>query len=886
MITSVRRRGARWATALALTTALVLAPTAVFAADGDDVAPAAVDPAVDRAVDPAVDPDAAPAEDEPLAGTPAAGTPAAETPSADEPLAETPSADAPAAEVPAAEAAAADPPPVASARVADGVVMNYVLNTTVRSETAVAAVSAAVVAAGGVVLSQYPEIGVVTAQSRDGGFLAVMRKAPGVESAGPTRTAPVAGAEVVPPAGGPVPAAVDQVPAAVDQAPAVVDQATASAAGTGTQGTQAVEQSSDAQGTQAAPIDPLERAQWDMAVIEAPEAREIETGDGVVVGVLDSGIDVAHPDLAGQVDASLSVGCVVNGQPDQAQAAWVPAQSDHGTHVAGTIAAADNGVGIVGVAPGATLASVKVVSDAGSIYPEYALCGFMWAAEHDFDVTNNSYYVDPWEFWCSTEIDQAPALEAVTRAVEFSEQQGVINVAAAGNSNYDLANKTTSSSSPNDSEPVEDRPLNEGCSTIPTEIPGVVAVASVAQQADGSIVKSQTSNYGEGVIDVAAPGTSIVSTVPGGYGLKDGTSMASPHVAGVAALLVATHPGASPAELQALLEQQAAPVAGAGDLTGSRYFGAGLVNAFAAVTEDVVPTVGPVAAVADGTVQAGRPFRVLGANFVQGETVTVVAPDGQRLEGELVADAEGRIDGPAVLSPFLPAGPSTLVLTGDAGSRATLDLMVEEALAGPTLTAPATGATVETGTVTVTGTAEPGALVSVVLATADDIEGVERRGATSPQARAVDVVDVVGESVACDPGLGSSVATIQTGATGAFSVAFTGVPAGAYGATALQVVSDGTRSTFTDPVLFTVAAAAVVPPVAVPPAAVPGLAPGTAPAGTGTVAAASPRGAALAWTGSDPAEPLSAAVLLLVAGVAALVTARLLRRRGDARTDG
>jgi len=858
VIRSTRRRGARWAAALALTSALVLAPTAAFAA-GPTVPPVGAD---------GTDADAAASGASDTVAAAAAAAPKE---------AETPAAETPAAEAPATEAPAAEPVdvtaevPAASARVADGVVMNYVVNTAVRSADAVADASDAVAAAGGVVLSRYPEIGVVTAQSRDGGFLATMRATLGVESVGPTRTAAVVGAEVVAPAEAPVTA---------------VDQASAGATGSGTQ---SIEQRLDAQ---AAPADPLEGVQWDMAAIGAPEAREVEAGDGIVVGVLDSGIDVAHPDLAGQVDASLSVGCTVNGLPDTAQAAWVPTTSDHGTHVAGTIAASDNGLGIVGVAPGATLASVKVVGDAGSIYPEYALCGFMWAAERGFDVTNNSYYVDPWEFWCSTEADQAPGLESVTRAVEFSEQQGVLAVAAAGNSDYDLADKTTSDSSPNDTTAIKDRDVSQGCSDIPAEIPGVVTVASVAQQADGSIVKAPSSNYGEGVIDVAAPGAAIVSTVPGGYGIKGGTSMASPHVAGVAALLAATHPEASPAELQALIERQATPVAGAGTLTGSRYFGAGLVNAFAAVTEDVVPALGPVAAVADGTVQAGRSFRVLGANFVPGETVTVVGPDGEPLEDEFTADAEGRLVGPAVLSPFLPAGASTLVLAGDAGSRTTLDLLVEEALAGPAITAPVAGSTVEVGTVTVTGTAQPGALVTVVLGTADQFDGLQPPVAPSPASAGA--LDEAGAPVAFDPELGYSASAVQTDGTGAFTASFTGVPAGDFGATALQVLSDGTSSTFTDPVLFTVAADVVVPPVTVPgtgvvPVAGPegaGVVPVAAPAGTGVVPAASTRAGALAYTGSEPAVPLSAALLLLVAGTGALVAARRLRRRSAPRLEG
>ncbi len=861
MIRSTRRRGARWATALALTSALVLAPTAAFAAD-PAVSPVGADGTdADAAASSASDTAAAaaaPTEAEtPAAETPATETPAAETPAVEAP-AETPAAEAPATDAPAAETEDVTAEvPAASALVADGIVMNYVVNTTVRSADAVADASAAVVAAGGVVLSQYPEIGVVTAQSRDGDFLAEMRATAGVESAGPTRTAEVVGDEV-------------EVPA---EAPATSGVTAPAAGATGT-GPQSLDRSL---GTEVAPVDPLEAQQWDMTAIGAPEAREIEDGDGVVVGVLDSGIDVSHPDLAGQVDASKSVGCAVNGQPDQSQAAWVPVDDSesHGTHVAGTIAAADNGVGIVGIAPGATLASVKVVNYDGFIYPEYALCGFMWAADQGFDVTNNSYYVDPWEFWCSTEADQAPALTAVTRAVEFSEDQGVLSVAAAGNSSYDLANKTTNDSSPNDTTPV-DRDVSEGCSDIPTEIDGVVTVSALRLGADGQpVFDSRYSNFGAGVIDLGAPGSNILSTVFGGeYEAYNGTSMASPHVAGVAALLAATHPGASPAELQVLLKQQATK------RDDPALYGAGVVNAFAAVTEDLVPALGPVAAVADGTVQAGRPFRVLGANFVPGETVTVTGPDGEPLDGEFTADAEGRLVGPAVLSPFLPAGATTLELTGDAGSRATLDLLVEEAVAGPAITAPVAGSTVEAGTVTVTGTAQPGALVTVVLATADQFEGFEQMVTpTSPSAR----LDVAGEPVAFDTDLGFSVSTIQTEATGAFTASFTGVPAGDYGTTALQVLADGTSSTFTDPVLFSVAAAAVVPPVTVPGT---GVVPVTTPAGTGVVPVTSTRAGALAYTGSEPGAPLSAALLLLVAGAGALVAARRLRRRADTRIDG
>ena len=171
-----------------------------------------------------------------------------------------------------------------------------------------------------------------------------------------------------------------------------------------------------------------------------------------------------------------------NGVPNTTPGAWRPTTSSHGTHVAGTVAAARNGVGIVGVAPGVRIASVKVVNDDGFIYPEYSICGIVWAAEHHMDITNHSYFIDPWEFWCNDNGDQGAVQEAVRRAVAYATGRGVLSVAAAGNSNYDLANKTTDSGSPNDTTPVP-RQINNDCLDMPTELPGVITVASTDQGA-------------------------------------------------------------------------------------------------------------------------------------------------------------------------------------------------------------------------------------------------------------------------------------------------------------------------------------------------------------------------------------------------------------------
>jgi subtilisin family serine protease len=364
--------------------------------------------------------------------------------------------------------------------------------------------------------------------------------------------------------------------------------------------------------------EPLWGLQWDMAQIDVAQAHAVTTGSpDVVVGVLDSGISSTHPDLATQIAKDKSASCL-GGVVDTAEVAWNPTTSDHGTHVAGTIAGAINGVGIAGVAPGVKVASVKVVNDDGFIYPEAAVCGFLWAAEHGMRITNNSYFIDPWEFNCRNDARQRPVWQAVQRAIRYSQSQGVLNVASAGNSNYDLQHKLVDSTSPNDgSYPVEDRTITGACVDLPAEAPGVVTVSAVGTQR----LKSYYSSYGQGVVDVSAPGgdtrqpNPAVSTIANavlsatfntatrtnGWGYKQGTSMASPHAAGVAALALSVNPGLSPGALASYLEQTSESLPcpdGVYDprpgldqylatCTGgvrNSFYGAGEVNAFNAVS--------------------------------------------------------------------------------------------------------------------------------------------------------------------------------------------------------------------------------------------------------------------------------------------------------------
>jgi len=163
----------------------------------------------------------------------------------------------------------------------------------------------------------------------------------------------------------------------------------------------------------------------------------------------------------------------------------------------------------------------------------------------------------------------------------------VLSVAAAGNSNYDLANKTTDNGSPNDSTPVP-RQINNSCLDMPTELPGVITVASTTQ----ARARSGFSNFGLDKIDVAAPGSSILSTLPGGgYGNMSGTSMASPHVTGVAALMKSAHPWWSPQDLERALRTEADDTACpttpdvrcTGTTANNAFFGEGIADALDAV---------------------------------------------------------------------------------------------------------------------------------------------------------------------------------------------------------------------------------------------------------------------------------------------------------------
>ncbi|MEU2440722.1 S8 family serine peptidase [Streptomyces rubradiris] len=477
----------------------------------------------------------------------------------------------------AASAAASTAPAATAARAADGPTLSYVVNTRTDRST-IESVRREIARNGGTVVASYDRIGVIVAHSANPGFAQAVRAVRGVASAGATRNAPLP------------------------------------AQSTTDVGTPKALSAAEAAGVRAAAgQDPLEPLQWDLPAIKADKAHEKTLGSpDVTVAVIDTGVDDTHPDIAPNFDRAASVNCV-SGKPDTTDGAWRPgpSESPHGTHVAGEIAAAKNGVGMTGVAPGVKVAGIKVSNPGGYFYTEAVVCGFVWAADHHVDVTNNSYYTDPWYFNCTTDPDQKALVDAITRASRYAERKGTVNVAAAGNENYDLASHAiTDEDSPNDGTP-SDRVIDpHECFDIPTQLPGVVTTAATGAKG----LKSSFSNYGLGVADIAAPGgdyyqppqapaTSglILGTLPGGkWGYMAGTSMATPHVAGVAALIKSTHPHAPAAAVKALLyaEATATPCTDPYDIDGdgkvdavcegtknrNGFYGWGVADALAAVT--------------------------------------------------------------------------------------------------------------------------------------------------------------------------------------------------------------------------------------------------------------------------------------------------------------
>ncbi len=491
-------------------------------------------------------------------------------------------------------------------------VMNYAVNlpATASRYDFNAAVSKA--SENGVVLAQYPEFNSFFVQSVKAAYAPDLGKslvAAGIsyDSIGPTRNKTVTGDEVR-----------TEQPTKTDAEANAVNEAAAEHE-TGL--------SADSQLNDFTP-DEGDANAWGLSAIGAVEAQTVDVPRATVtVAVMDTGIDPDHKDLKDRIDASRSVGCQVNGIPNQDPSAWKD-DHYHGTHVAGTIAASHNGYGVDGVAPDATLIAIKTSNKAGSFYPEYVACAFDWAAEHNVDVSNSSYYMDPYAFWMPNEASQAAGLEAASRAVRYSKEHGVVNFAAEGNSDDDHDNPTIDKDSPNDVEGAAVERNVAGGIDVPAMLnDSVLSVSALklptgADPATAKLERAGFSNYGKTSVDVAAPGQRIWSTMPTWekdppFGYLSGTSMASPHAAGVAALVKEIHPDYTADEVIALVKKQAGYTYDrlAEPTDGKEYRGAGLVNALDAVLKDQPkPVMGSVEYSYDG----GTDWRPLADAHVAG----------------------------------------------------------------------------------------------------------------------------------------------------------------------------------------------------------------------------------------------------------------------------
>src|SRR5436190_580431 len=273
------------------------------------------------------------------------------------------------------------------------------------------------------------------------------------------------------------------------------------------------------------PNDPYFSDQWAFAVIGALAGWALYPGaygpsTGVPLAVVDTGVDATHPDLAGRVRTDLGASCL-NLTPCVAG----PAADDegHGTHIAGIAGAAtNNGVGVAGVAFSSPVIPVKVLDSTGIGNFSDVADGILWAAQHGARVINLS-------------LGDGGYSQTVCNAVSTAEHTyGALIVAAAGNE-------------------------STAASSAPAACPGAVGVAAT-DQLDSP---ASFSNFGSPDVFLSAPGVAIDSTYLGGlYASADGTSMASPFVAGVAALRFGQYPSSTPADVRRVLASTAAKIGG------------------------------------------------------------------------------------------------------------------------------------------------------------------------------------------------------------------------------------------------------------------------------------------------------------------------------------
>ncbi|MFL6121742.1 S8 family peptidase [Actinophytocola sp.] len=359
-------------------------------------------------------------------------------------------------------------------------------------------------------------------------------------------------------------------------------------------------------------MDPLDGQLWGLTSVHSDLARTVQPGDRrVKVGVLDTGVDGSHPDIAPNFDAGLSRnfthdipvdenGRTVDG-PCEFQGCVDPPNWDdggHGTHVAGTIAAAANGFGVSGVAPRVSIVNIRAGQDSGSFFLQPVVDALTYAGDAGLDVVNMSFFVDPWLYNCQDNPADTPeqqtqqriTVTAMTRALNYAHGKGVTMVASLGNEHEDSGAPHDDDTSPNFPVGTTHHRVidNSSCLVMPVEGPHTIGVSAYGP----SGAKADYSSYGLEHISVSAPGgyyrdyfgtpafqtneNLILSAYPrnvgvaegtinpvtgavtptgarlgvqkacrgdmcGYYQFLQGTSMASPHATGVAALIVSEY---------------------------------------------------------------------------------------------------------------------------------------------------------------------------------------------------------------------------------------------------------------------------------------------------------------------------------------------------------
>ncbi|MBF8190527.1 S8 family serine peptidase [Nonomuraea sp. K274] len=347
------------------------------------------------------------------------------------------------------------------------------------------------------------------------------------------------------------------------------------------------------------PAEPLAGRQWDMRMIGADRAHAKAPGTKqVLVGVIDTGIDGKHPDIAPNFNRQLSRNFVTDRPKDEygetldgpceAAGCKDPIDEDddgHGTHVASTIASPINGIGIAGVAPGVQLVNIRAGQDSGFFFLKPSLDALTYAADIGVDVVNMSYFVDPWLFNCKSnksdtkkqQLEQQAVITGMQRALDYARGKGVTIISALGNGSTDLGAPKVDKASPGYPRGDEKtRQVDNSCINVPAESDGVISVSAVGPSGRKAIY----SDYGIEQTDLAAPGGDVLDGVdakvtrsilaaapehvlratgridssgkPKGadvvqdcergacsyYQYLDGTSMAAPHATGVAAILI------------------------------------------------------------------------------------------------------------------------------------------------------------------------------------------------------------------------------------------------------------------------------------------------------------------------------------------------------------